>query len=156
MVERLISGAGTGEHMADMTTINRGIIDEFRANAGKVGGSYEGADMVVLHYRGRKSGTEYEIPLMCLVEPANPTTIYVFASKGGAPANPSWYYNLTAEKTTTIEFGTATFPVTVEEITGPERDRLYAEQGRQHPRFVGYEEKTAGIRTIPVIALHRA
>ena len=142
--------------MADMATINHGVIDEFRANAGKVGGNYEGADMVVLHYRGRKSGIEYQTPAMCLVEPSDPNTIYVFATKGGAPKHPSWYLNLVAAKTTTVEFGTQTFDVTVEEVTGAERDRVYAEQARQHPRFVGYEEKTAGIRTIPVIALHHA
>jgi deazaflavin-dependent oxidoreductase (nitroreductase family) len=142
--------------VVDMATVNHGIIDEFRANAGKVGGNYDGADMVVLHYRGRKSGNEYTTPLMCLVEPNDPNTIYVFASKGGAPLHPSWYYNLIAEKATTIEFGTATFPVTVEEVTGAERDRVYAEQARQHPRFAGYEVKTEGIRTIPVVALHRA
>jgi deazaflavin-dependent oxidoreductase (nitroreductase family) len=142
--------------MADRATINHGIIDEFRANAGKVGGNYEGANMVVLHYRGRKSGTEYATPLMCLIEPDDPNTIYIFASKGGAPVNPSWYYNLVDAKEATIEFGTSTFPVTVEEVTGAERDRIYAEQARQHPRFVGYVEKTEGIRTIPVVALHRA
>jgi deazaflavin-dependent oxidoreductase (nitroreductase family) len=142
--------------MVDMMQINGGIITEFRANAGKVGGNYEGAAMVVLHYRGRKSGTEYTTPLMCLVDADDPNTLYVFASKGGAPMHPSWYYNLTAATTATIEFGTATFPVTVEEVTGTERDRIYAEQARQHPRFAGYEEKTAGIRTIPVVALHRA
>jgi deazaflavin-dependent oxidoreductase (nitroreductase family) len=141
--------------MTDMAAINHGVIDEFRANGGKVGGHFEGANLVVLHYRGRKSGTEYVTPLMCLVEPSDPNTFYVFASKGGAPEHPSWYHNVTAEKTTTVEFGTETFPVAVEELTGAERDRVFAEQARQWPQFAGYAQSTEGIRTIPVIALHR-
>jgi len=137
--------------MADMATINHGVIDEFRANAGKVGGNYEGADMVVLHYRGRKSGIEYQTPAMCLVEPSDPNTIYVFASKGGAPQHPSWYYNLVAAKTTTVEFGTQTFDVTIEEVTGAERDRVYAIQAQRFPGFAEYEVKTS--RVIPVVEL---
>jgi len=82
-------------------------------------------------------------------------TVYVFASKGGAPSHPAWYYNLTTAGRAEVEIGTETFEVTVEEITGAERDRIYAEQARRYTGFAEYEEKTRGVRTIPVLALHR-
>ncbi len=82
--------------------------------------------------------------------------MYIFASKSGAPNNPAWYYNLKDAGTAEVEVGTETFPVTVTEVTGAERDRVYAEQARRYPGFGEYQEKTAGIRTIPVLALRRA
>jgi len=79
--------------------------------------------------------------------------IYVFASKGGAPTNPDWYYNLTAAGKGSVELGTSTSQVTVRELSGEERDRIYAEQARRYPGFAEYAEKTAGVRTIPVLEL---
>jgi len=138
-----------------MSDWNSTIIDEFRANAGNVGGPFEGAPMVLLHHVGRKSGGTHVTPLMYLAgEDAG--TIYVFASAAGAPSHPAWYYNTTDAGRTDVEVGTETYPVTVEEITGEDRDRIYDEQKSRYPGFVEYEEKTAGVRTIPVLALHRA
>lgn len=134
---------------------NATIIDEFRANEGRVGGGFEGAPMVLVHHRGRKSGRDYVNPMMYLTDDDDPATIYVFASKGGAPSNPDWYYNLTSAGEAQVEVGTETYPVTVTELTGEQRDRVYAEQARRYPGFAEYEEKTAGIRTIPVLALRR-
>ncbi|MET9211659.1 MULTISPECIES: nitroreductase family deazaflavin-dependent oxidoreductase [unclassified Nocardia] len=135
---------------------NTKIIAEFRANQGRVGGNFEGAPMVLVHHRGRKTGRELVTPMMYLPDEHDPDTIYVFASKAGAPTNPAWYYNLTTAGDADIEIGTDTYPVTVAEVTGADRDRIYAEQARRYPGFAGYAEKTAGIRTIPVLALHRA
>ncbi|MEV0064207.1 nitroreductase/quinone reductase family protein [Nocardia sp. NPDC050718] len=135
---------------------NTEIIAEFRANQGRVGGNFEGAPMVLVHHRGRKTGRELVTPMMYLPDERDPDTIYVFASKAGAPTNPAWYYNLTTAGAADIEIGTDTYPVTVAEVTGADRDRIYAEQARRYPGFAGYAEKTAGIRTIPVLALHRA
>ncbi|MFF0544083.1 nitroreductase/quinone reductase family protein [Nocardia thailandica] len=135
---------------------NAEIIAEFRANEGRVGGNFEGAPMLLLHHRGRKTGRDLLTPMMYLPDEHDPDTLYVFASKAGAPTNPDWYHNLVAAGTAEIERGTETYPVTVEEITGPDRDTLYAEQVRRYPGFAGYAEKTAGIRTIPVLALRRA
>ena len=81
--------------------------------------------------------------------------IHVFASKQGAPTNPAWYDNLIAAGTTDVEVGTETFPVSVSELTGADRDRIYAEQARRYPGFGEYAVKTKGIRTIPVLALRR-
>ncbi|RMI33327.1 nitroreductase family deazaflavin-dependent oxidoreductase [Nocardia stercoris] len=135
---------------------NTQIIDEFRANEGRVGGPFEGAPMVLVHHVGRKSGRELVTPLVHLPDEQDPNRVYIFASKAGAPTNPAWYHNLVAAGKATVEIGVETFPVTVTEITGADRDRIFAEQVRRNPGFAEYEAKTAGIRTIPVLALHRA
>ena len=135
---------------------NEGIITEFRANGGRVGGNFEGAPVVLVHHQGRKSGHEYVNPVMYLADDADSGTIYVFASKAGAPSNPDWYYNLTAIGAGTVERGTETYPVTVRQLEGDERDRIYDEQARRYPGFADYAQRTAGIRTIPVLALKRS
>ena len=142
--------------MSDPLDWNAQIIAEFRANGGKVGGPFEGAPMVLLHHRGRKSGREFVAPTMYLPHETDQDLIYVFASKAGAPANPDWYYNLTAAGGGSVERGTETYLVTVGEVTGAERDRIYAEQARRYPGFADYERKTAGVRVIPVLGLARA
>jgi deazaflavin-dependent oxidoreductase (nitroreductase family) len=139
-----------------MTDWNTQIIEEFRANRGQVGGNFAGAPVTLLHHRGRKSGREFVAPVMYLADENDTDTMYVFASKAGAPTHPDWYHNLVAAGETTVEVGTEKFPVTVREVTGDERDRIYAEQARRYPGFAEYETKTAGIRTIPVLALTRA
>jgi deazaflavin-dependent oxidoreductase (nitroreductase family) len=138
---------------------NDSIVAEFRANAGAVGGQFAGAPLVLLHHRGRSSGHDYIAPVMYLAADAVGTdeaVIYVFASKAGAPTDPDWYLNLTSAGQTVVEVGAETYDVSVEEVTGPERDRIYAEQVRRYPGFGEYEQKTAGVRTIPVLALRRA
>jgi deazaflavin-dependent oxidoreductase (nitroreductase family) len=138
-----------------MSDWNDTIVNEFRANQGKVGGNFEGAPMILIHHTGRKSHREYVVPAMYLPHETDPDKLYVFASKGGAPTNPDWYYNLTAAGTTTVEVGTETFKVTVRDVTGEERDTIYAEQVSRYPGFGEYETKTAGIRTIPVLEFTR-
>ncbi len=142
--------------MSEPVDWNTKIVAEFRANEGKVGGPFEGAPMVLLHHRGRKSGREYVTPTMYLQNDTDPDSIYVFASKAGAPTNPDWYANLTAAGDGTVERGSETYQVNVGELTGAERDRIYAEQARRYPGFAEYERQTAGVRTIPVLELSRA
>jgi deazaflavin-dependent oxidoreductase (nitroreductase family) len=139
-----------------MSDWNANIIAEFRENEGKVGGQFEDAPMVLLHHYGRRSGQEYVAPTMYLADDGDADLIYVFASKGGAPTNPEWYRNLTAAGKGTVERGTETYQVTVKEVTGADRDRIYAEQARRYPGFADYERRTAGVRTIPVLELKRA
>jgi deazaflavin-dependent oxidoreductase (nitroreductase family) len=130
---------------------NAKIIEEFRANGGKVGGPFEGAPMVLVHHRGAKTGTERVTPLMCQVEGER---IFIFASKGGAPDNPDWYHNLVANPDAVIEFGSdSDIGVRVVELTGEERNRVWERQKREWPQFAEYEEKTD--RTIPVLELQR-
>ena len=135
---------------------NDKTIAEFRANEGRVGGYFEGAPVVLVHHRGRTSGRDYVTPTMYLADDDDSDTIYVFATKGGAPTNPDWYYNLIAASGGTVERGTGTYPVTVRELTGTERDRIYDEQARRYPGFADYARQTAGVRTIPVLALRRS
>ncbi|MEV4417182.1 nitroreductase family deazaflavin-dependent oxidoreductase [Catellatospora sp. NPDC049609] len=138
-----------------MSDWNAKVIEEFRANEGRVGGPFDGAPMVLVHHRGRKSGRELVNPMMYLPHETDDDVIYVFASKAGAPRNPDWYYNLTSADGAAVELGTGTYPVRVRELTGDERDRRYDEQARRHPRFAEYAEKTNGVRTIPVLELTR-
>ncbi|TYL55532.1 nitroreductase family deazaflavin-dependent oxidoreductase [Nocardioides sp. BGMRC 2183] len=140
--------------------MNAKIVEEFRANDGKVGGPFEGAPMVVVHHVGRKSGESRTNPMMYRPDDDDPDTIYVFASAAGAPKHPDWYHNLVAAGGARIERGTdagiETYDVAVKEVIGEMRDEIYAAQAADYPGFAGYEEKTAGIRTIPVLALERA
>jgi len=142
--------------MPDANDWNDKIITEFRANEGRVGGPFEGAPVALLHHQGRKSGREHVNPLMYLSDHADNDTIYVFATKGGQPSNPDWYYNLTAAGQGSVERGTETYPVTVRELQGEERDRIYDEQARRYPGFAEYARQTAGIRAIPVVELKRS
>ena len=134
---------------------NAQIVDEFRANDGRVGGPFAGAPLTLLHHRGRSSWREFIAPVMYLPDDADPAVIYVFASKAGAPTHPEWYLNLIAAGRTEVEVGTLTYEVAVTEVVGAERDRIFDEQARRYPGFAGYAEKTAGVRTIPVLALRR-
>jgi deazaflavin-dependent oxidoreductase (nitroreductase family) len=111
--------------------------------------------MVLLHHRGRKSGREHVTPVMYLPHDTETDTLYVFATKAGAPTNPDWYHNLAAAGDGRIERGTETYQVAVRELTGAERDRIYAEQARRYPGFADYARQTAGVRTIPVLELRR-
>jgi deazaflavin-dependent oxidoreductase (nitroreductase family) len=141
------------EPVADANDWNSRIIAEFRANAGKVTGPFEGAPLVLVHHKGKRTGQEYIAPVMYL--PGDDDRIYVFASKGGAPTHPDWYNNLVAAPETTVEVGTETYPVKITEVTGPQRDGIYAEQASRYPGFAEYEQKTQGVRVIPVLALDR-
>jgi deazaflavin-dependent oxidoreductase (nitroreductase family) len=142
--------------VSDTLDWNTKTIAEFRANEGKVGGPFEGAPMVVVHHRGRSSGREHVTPLMYLPHATDPDVVYVFATKGGAPSNPDWYYNLAAAGGGSIERGTETYKVAVRELNGAERDRVYAEQAQRFPGFAEYARQTEGVRTIPVLELTRA
>ncbi|GAB3259360.1 nitroreductase family deazaflavin-dependent oxidoreductase [Kineosporia babensis] len=139
-----------------MSDWNTKIIEEFRANEGRVGGPFAGAPMVLVHHRGRKSGREMLSPMMYLPHEDDPDVIFVFASKGGAPENPGWYYNLTAAGSAVVERGGETYPVLVREVNGDERDRRYATQAQKYPGFADYAAKTQGIRAIPVLELTRS
>jgi deazaflavin-dependent oxidoreductase (nitroreductase family) len=136
--------------VADWNETNREVIEEFRANAGAVdeamGGYFEGKPMLLLHTTGAKTGAERVTPLMYLDDGDRR---FVFASKGGAPDNPDWFYNLKANPDVAVEVGTERYPARATVITGPERDRIYAAQVAVLPQFGDYEKSTS--RTIPVV-----
>ena len=135
---------------------NAKTIAEFRANEGRVGGPFQGAPIVLVHHRGRKSGQERVTPVMYLPHETDPDIVYVFATRAGAPVNPDWYHNLVAAGAGRVERGTEAYDVAARELSGDERDRVYAEQARRYPGFAEYERQTAGVRTIPVLELSRA
>ncbi len=133
-----------------MSDWNAGIVEEFRANHGRVGGMFEGAPMLLLTHRGAKSGIERTNPLMYREEDGR---IFVFASKGGHSADPHWYLNITASPEVTVEIGDESMPARAVEITGAERDEIYARQVLDRPQFGEYQRGTT--RTIPVVELIR-
>jgi len=130
---------------------NDGIIEEFRANDGKVGGYFAGAPMILIHHVGAKSGTERVSPLVYLPDGDD---MVIAATKGGAPTNPDWCHNLRANPRITVEVGTDSFPVEAVEETGPTRDDLWRRLVEQRPGFASYESKTS--RVFPMFRLRRA
>lgn len=133
-----------------MSDWNTSIIEEFRANAGKVGGNFEGAPMVILHTTGARTGEERVHPLV--YQPLG-EDIAIFASKGGAPSHPAWFHNLVANPEVTVEIGTDTVPMHARVAEGDERDRIWSRQKQLMPGFADYEANTS--RQIPVVVLQR-
>ncbi len=127
---------------------NAQIIDEFRANGGRVGGPFEGTTLLLLHHTGARSGTSRVNPL---VYSKDGERYVIYASKAGAPTSPDWYHNLKAHPDVSIEVGTDTIDVSASEATGEERERLFRSQAERSPQFAEYEAKTE--RVIPVMVL---
>lgn len=134
-----------------MSDWNTHIIEEFRANGGKVGGQFEGAPLLLLHTTGARSGQERINPVMYRTDGDD---LVVFASKAGADTNPDWYHNLRANPGATVEVGSDTKPVRARVASQDERDRLWAAQKKEWPGFADYETKTT--RQIPVVILEPA
>ncbi len=137
-----------------MADRNQQIIDEFRANEGRVGGHFEGRTLLLLHHRGARTGTERVNPVA--YQRLSPDSVAVFATNSGVPTNPDWVHNLVAHPDATVEIGTETFPVRAHVAAGEERERIWERQKHDWPVFAEYEEKTKGIREIPVVVLDRA
>jgi deazaflavin-dependent oxidoreductase (nitroreductase family) len=127
---------------------NAQIIEEFRANAGRVGGIFEGTPLLLLHHTGARSGKRRINPVAYL---RDGNRYVIFASKAGAPTNPGWYHNLKAHPEVSIEVGTEEIDVVASEATGPERERLFTAQAERSPQFAEYQAQTD--RLIPVIIL---
>jgi deazaflavin-dependent oxidoreductase (nitroreductase family) len=134
--------------MADASDWNSKIIEEFRANGGKVGGQFEGAPVLLLHTTGARSGLERVHPMMYRQAGDG---YAVFASKAGAPTNPDWYHNLVAHPGVQAEIGTQTLQFTARVTEGDEREQIWAAQKSEYPGFADYEQKTT--RQIPVVIL---
>jgi deazaflavin-dependent oxidoreductase (nitroreductase family) len=130
---------------------NQTIIDEFRANAGKVGGRFAGGTLLILHSVGAKSGKTRVTPLA--YRDLGDGRLAVFATKAGAPTNPDWYHNLVAHPRASVEVGTETFDVIARVARGEERAQIWNAQKQRYPGFAEYERKTK--REIPVVILER-
>jgi deazaflavin-dependent oxidoreductase (nitroreductase family) len=134
-----------------MSSRNQQIIDEFHANAGRVGGHFEGRTLLLLHHHGAKTGTERVNPVA--YQRVSDEKVAVFPTNGGAAANPDWYYNLVSNPDVSVEIGTETFAARAHVAKGHERKPIWERQKRDWPAFADYEEKTKGIREIPVVVL---
>lgn len=130
---------------------NTKIIEEFRANQGRVGGPLAGTPMILIHHIGAKSGIERVTPLACSPQPDG--RFAIVASNGGSPTHPHWYYNLKANPTITVEVGTQTFTVLAEELGGTVRAKLWPKLVAQAPDIGKHQAKTT--RQIPVFTLTR-
>jgi len=137
--------------VTDVSDWNRKIIDEFRANEGRVGGNFEGAPILLLHTTGARTGAERVNPMM--YRRLGPTSVAVFASKAGAPTNPDWYFNLLAHPDATAEIGTEVVSVRAREAGADERAPIWEAHKAEYPGFADYERQTS--RTIPVMILER-
>jgi deazaflavin-dependent oxidoreductase (nitroreductase family) len=136
-----------------MPDANQQVIEEFRANDGRVGGNFEGRTLLLLHHRGARRGTEGVNPVA--YQRLSDGSVAVFASKGGSRTNPDWYHNLVANPDVTVELGTETFPARARVAEGAERDSIWEQQKRDWAGFADYEGKTKGIREIPVVILEK-
>jgi deazaflavin-dependent oxidoreductase (nitroreductase family) len=136
----------------DFHAFNQGIVEEFRANHGVVGGPFEGAPMILITHKGAKTGVERTSPL---VYTQDGDDVVIIASMGGAPKHPAWFHNIKANPEVTVEIGDDKYTANAEILTeGPERQRLYDQQAALMPNFAEYQEKTA--RVIPVVVLSKA
>lgn len=136
--------------MSDVNGWNQAIIAEFRANGGNVGGQFARTPLLLLHTTGAKSGQPRINPLAYTTDGDR---LVVIASKGGAPSNPDWYYNVTANPLVTVEVGTERFQAQATIAQEPERTRLYTQMATAMPGFAEYQRNTT--RIIPVVVLTR-
>ena len=143
------------EHVVEETTdynaFNRQLIEEFRANGGKVSGMFAGAPLILLTTTGARSGQPRVAPL---VYTTDNDRMVIIASKGGAPTHPDWFHNLRANPEVTVEVGTESFTAHATIPEGAERQRLFDQMAAQMPNFAEYQRNTA--RKIPVVVLERA
>lgn len=131
-----------------MSDFNQNVITEFRENGGKVGGYFAGRPILLLTTTGARSGQSRTSPLAFITDRDR---LVIIASKGGAPTNPDWYYNLLANPVATVEVGHDKFQVRASAVESPERERLYSKMVEVMPGFAEYQAKTD--RKIPVLLL---
>ncbi|MFG2472704.1 nitroreductase/quinone reductase family protein [Streptomyces canus] len=129
---------------------NQRIIDEFRAQHGRVGGPFEGGRLILLTTTGARTGTPHTTPVGYL--PDGGDRILVIASAGGSPRHPDWYRNLVAHPQVTVESGVFTYEAKAVVLAGEERDRAFARAVESDRGWAAYQEKTD--RVLPVVALH--
>ena len=136
--------------MPDQHDWNRRVIEEFRANGGKVGGYFADKDLLLLTTTGAKSGQPRVIPLAYIPDGDR---LITFASKAGAPTHPAWYYNLLAHPEVTVEVGNETFQARATMATGEEYQRLDALVRKLVPIHAEYQARTT--RQIPLVVIER-
>ena len=133
------------------TDLNTKIIEEFRANEGRVGGPLAGTTMILIHHIGARSGIERVCPLAC--SPQEDGRLAIVASNGGSPTHPDWYHNLKANPRITVEVGSKTFTVLAEELDDTARAELWPKLVAEYPDVGKHQTRTT--RQIPVFMLTR-
>ena len=136
---------------AYMNSFNKNIVEEFRTNAGVVGGPFEGRPLLLLHTTGAKSGQPRLAPLAYFEVDGK---LIIIGSKAGADTNPDWVHNLRANAAAHIEVGTDAYDVVAREMSLQERDEAYSKVVAVAPGFGEYQSKTS--RVIPLFELTRA
>ncbi len=130
----------------DVNEFQRGIIKEFRANGGKVGGMFQDATLALLTTTGARTGERRTVPLGYLEVDGKPVVV---ASAMGAPRNPGWYHNIRHDPAVTVEVGTDTYRAMAAVAEGDEYEQLFAEVLAQEPGYGDYQARTT--RRIPVV-----
>ncbi|MFF4158491.1 nitroreductase family deazaflavin-dependent oxidoreductase [Streptomyces sp. NPDC001678] len=132
---------------------NQRVIEEFRANGGRVGGQFAGVKLLLLTTRGARTGLARTTPL---VHVAHGDRLVVFASNGGAPTAPGWFHNLMAAPEATVEVGRERFPVRAELLEESAREDVWALQIAADPAFTDFRERASRSgRDIPLVTLER-
>ena len=130
---------------------NTKIIEEFRANEGRVGGNLAGTTIILIHHVGARSGSERVSPLGCFPQPGG--RFAIAASNGGSPTHPDWYHNLRANPRVKAEVGTEVFMALAEELDDAARAELWPSMVAEHPALGEYQARAG--RQIPVLMLTR-
>lgn len=133
-----------------MSDFNKRVIQEFRANKGKVGGNFKGMDLLLVHTTGAKSG---KLRINPTAYSKDGEDFFIIASKGGSHTHPDWYHNLAANPNVIVEVGEETFAAVAEITQEPERTVLFGKMAAKYPMFAEYEKKAN--RIIPVVKLIR-
>ena len=137
---------------------NSEIINEFRANSGRVGGMWTGTTLILIHHIGARSGIERVTPVAC--SPQGEGRFAIWAANGGSPTHPTWYYNLKAHPRITVEVGTQTFTVLAEELDSTARAELWPKLVAEWPKPVAGSPdlgaaQAGTTRQFPVLLLTR-
>ncbi len=132
----------------DMQEWNKKVVEEFRANGGKVGGPFKGASLLILHHTGAKSGESRITPLVYQDVDGE---YAIFASNAGKDYHPAWYHNLLAQPRVGVEVGTEEIGAVARVAGGEERSDIFERQKQMAPQFANYEAGTP--RQIPVVVL---
>ncbi|MEV0124883.1 nitroreductase/quinone reductase family protein [Streptomyces sp. NPDC050703] len=132
------------------TPFNQSVVEEFRANGGKVGGPFEGAELLLLTTTGAKSGKEHTTPLGFVRDSG---LLLIVGSNLGAPHHPDWYHNVLAHPIVRVELGAEEFQAVAVPAEGERRDLLFGRVVAAEPGYADYQARTT--RVLPVIALER-
>jgi len=135
----------------DGNAYNLAIIEDFRANAGRVGGEWAGSTVILVHHVGARTGIERVTPLGCF--PQGDGRYVVIASNGGSTTHPAWYHNLKAHPRIDVELGPETFTVLAEELDDAARAELWPKLVAEVAQLDTFQNRVT--RQIPVFMLTR-